>query len=42
MKLPLLLLASLSLGCGTTSVQRHLLSAPGGSERARTVTAPRW
>lgn len=29
MKLPLLLLASLSLGCGTTSVQRHLLSAPG-------------
>jgi len=29
MKPSLLLLASLSLGCGTTSVQRHLLSAPG-------------
>jgi hypothetical protein len=29
MKAALLLLASLSLGCGTTSVQRHLLGPPG-------------
>jgi len=29
MKRSLLLLASLSLGCGTTAVQHHLLSAPG-------------
>lgn len=29
MKRSLFLLASLSLGCGTTAVQHHLLSAPG-------------
>lgn len=38
MKPSLLLLASLSLGCGTTSVQRHLLSAPG-APHARPVRA---